>query len=90
MKSLFTEIYSSSHTVVSSAQVVYFFNLFLYFIVIANIFVFKSIAWNLLSQISCSVSVSVIPFPFPDSMFWCCHQITVHVTLHDTKAIDKY
>ena len=70
MKSrLFTGIDSSSHTAVSSAQVVYFFNLFLYFIVIANIFVFKSIAWNLLSRISYSVSVSVIPFPFPDSMF---------------------
>ena len=30
---------------------------------------FKSIAWNLLSQIPYSVSVSVIPFPFPDSGF---------------------
>ena len=49
-----------------------FFNLFIYFVVIANIF-FKSIAWNLLSRIpysvSVSVSVSVIPFPFPDSGF---------------------
>ena len=48
------------------------FNLFIYFVVIANIF-FKSIAWNLLSRIpysvSVSVSVSVIPFPFPDSGF---------------------
>ena len=45
-----------------------FFNLFIYFIVIANIiFFFKSIAWNLLSQIP--YSVSMIPFPFPDSGF---------------------
>ena len=49
----------------------FFFYLFIYFIVIANIIFFKSIAWNLLSQIpySVSVSVSVIPFPFPDSGF---------------------
>ena len=46
-----------------------FFYLFIYFIVIANIFCFKS---NLLSRIpysvsvSVCVSVSVIPFPFPD------------------------
>ena len=46
-----------------------FFYLFIYFIVIANIIFFKSIAWNLLSQIPYSVSVSVIPFPFPDSGF---------------------
>ena len=50
-----------------------FFYLFIYCIVIANIIFFKSIAWNLLSQIpysvSVSVSVSVIPFPFPDSGF---------------------
>ena len=46
-----------------------FFYLFIYFIVIANTFFFKSIAWNLLSQIPYSVSVSVIPFPFPDSGF---------------------
>ena len=48
-----------------------FFYLFIYFIVIANILFFKSIAWNLLSQIpySVSVSVSMIPFPFPDSGF---------------------
>ena len=30
------------------------------------LFFFKSIAWNLLSQIPYSVSVAVIPFPFPD------------------------
>ena len=70
MKSLFTGIDSSSHTAVSSAQVIYsiFFNhLLIYFIVIANIFFYKSIAWSLLSPIP--YSVSVISVPFPDSMF---------------------
>ena len=38
----------------------FFKNLFIYVIVIANIFFFKSIAWNLLSP---------IPFPFLDSGF---------------------
>ena len=49
----------------------FLFYLFIYFIVIANIFFFKSIAWNLFSRIpySVSVSVSVIPFPFPYSGF---------------------
>ena len=73
MKSLFTGIDSSSHTAVSSAQVIYsfFLNLFIYFIVIANIFFYKSIAWSLLSRIpySFSVSVSMISVPFPDSGF---------------------
>ena len=46
--------------------------MFIYFIVIANIFFYKSIAWSLLSRIPYSVSVSVIPVPFPDSMFSCC------------------
>ena len=59
MKSLFTGINSASHTVVSSAQVIYsfmsLFYLFIYFIVIANTY-FESIAWNLLSQILYSVS----------------------------------
>ena len=67
MKSLFTGIDSSSHTAVSSAQVIYsfFLNLFIYFIVIANIFFYKSIAWSLLSRIPYSVSVIPFPFPFP-------------------------
>ena len=75
IKSLFTGTDSSSDTAVSSTQLIYsfmsFFNLFIYFIVIANTFFFKSIAWNLLSRIPYSVSVSlfVIPFPFPDYMF---------------------
>ena len=60
MKSLFTGIDSASHTVVSSAQVIYsfisLFYLFIYFIVIANLYFFESIAWNLLSQIQYSVS----------------------------------
>ena len=43
--------------------------LFIYYFVVANIFFFKSIAWNLLSRIAYYVSVSVIPFPFPDSEF---------------------
>ena len=51
----------------------FFLNLFGYFIVIANIYFFKLIAWNLLSRIPYSVSVSMIPFsfpfPFPDSVF---------------------
>ena len=65
----FTGIDSSGHTAVSSAQVIYSFfkNLFIYFIVIANIFFYKSIAWSLLSRIP--YSVSVIPVPFPDSCF---------------------
>ena len=58
MKSVFTGIDSSSHTAVSSAQVINSFvsllYLFISFFVIANFF-FKSIAWNL----------SRIPFPFP-------------------------
>ena len=60
MKSLFTGIDSASHTVVSSAEVIYscmpLFYLFLYFIFIANTNFFESIAWNLLSQILYSVS----------------------------------
>ena len=69
MKSLFTGIDSSSHTADSSAQVIYsfFFYLFIYFIVIANIFFYKSITWSLLSRIP--YSVSMIPVPFPDSGF---------------------
>ena len=70
----FTGIDFSSHIAVSSAQVIYslfifhfysclFFYLFIYFIVIAYIFFFNSNAWNLLSRILYSVSVSVIPFP---------------------------
>ena len=62
MKSVFTGIDSSSHTAVSSAQVINsfmsLFYLFISFFVIANFF-FKSIAWNF----------SRIPFPFPDSGF---------------------
>ena len=60
MKSLFTGINSASHTVVSSAQVIYsfmpLFYLFIYFIVLANLYFFESIAWNFLSQILYSVS----------------------------------
>ena len=63
---------SSNETAVSSTQLIYsfialyvLFNLFNYFIVIADIFFFKSIAWNLLSRIP--YSVSVIPLTFPDS-----------------------
>ena len=72
MKSIFTGIDSSSHTAASSAQVIYSFmsffkNLFIYFIVIANIFFYKAIAWRLLSRIP--YSVSVIPVPLPDSGF---------------------
>ena len=72
MKSIFTRIDSSSHTAASSAQVIYSFmsffkNLFIYFIVIANIFFYKAIAWRLLSRIP--YSVSVIPVPLPDSRF---------------------
>ena len=69
MKSLFTGIDSSSHTAVSSAQVIYsyFFYLFIYFVVIANIFFYKSTAWSLLSRIP--YSVSVIPVLFSDSEF---------------------
>ena len=40
-----------------------FFYLFIYLIVIANILFFKSIAWNLLSQILYSVSVSGFRIP---------------------------
>ena len=62
MKSLFTGIDSSSHTAVSSAQVINsfmsLFYLFISFFVIANFF-FKSIAWNF----------SRIPFPFPFPWF---------------------
>ena len=71
MKSLFTGMDSSSHTKVSSTQLIYsfmsFFNLFIYFTVIANIYIyfFKSIAWNLLSRIPYSVSVSVSGSPIP-------------------------
>ena len=68
IKSFFTGIDSSSDTAVSSTQLIYsfmyvFFYLFSYFFVIADIFFFKSIAWNLLSRIPYSVSVSVISFP---------------------------
>ena len=69
MKSLFTGIDSSSHIAVSSAQVIYsffFLNLFFCFIVIANIFFYKSIAWSLLSRIP--YSVSLIPLRFHDSV----------------------
>ena len=69
MKSLFTGIDFSRHTAVSSTQIIYsfmsLFHLFIYFILIANIYFFKSIAWNLLSRIPYSVSV----IPFPDSGF---------------------
>ena len=65
---------SSNETAVSSTQLIYsfialyvLFNLFNYFIVIADIFFFKLIAWNLLSRIP--YSVSVIPLTFPDSRF---------------------
>ena len=48
IKSLFTGIDFSSDTAVSSTQLIYsflsFFYLFIYFIVIANIFFLKSIA----------------------------------------------
>ena len=54
-----------------------FFNLFNYFIVIADIFFFKSIAWNLLSRIP--YSVSVIPFPFPDSG---CRVLVLPIKIH--------
>ena len=70
MKSLFTGIDSSSHIAVSPAQVIYFSNLILYFIVIANIFFFQ--IDRLESSVTDSVfriSVSMIPFPFPDSIF---------------------
>ena len=65
MKSLFTEIDSSSHTAVSSTQVIYsyFFNPFIYFVVIANIFFYKSTAWSLLSRIPYSISVILVLFP---------------------------
>ena len=65
MKSLFTRIDSSCHTVVASANAcqviywfIYLFYLFIYCIVIVIIFFFKSIVWNL-SRIPYSVSVSV-------------------------------
>ena len=74
IKSLFTGIVSRDTAVlaVSSTHLNYsfvFFYLFIYFFVTANIFFFKSITWNLLSRIPYSVSVSVIPYPFPDSGF---------------------
>ena len=48
---------------------VFFFYLFIYFIVIANILFFKWIAWNLLSTIPYSVSVSVSVSGFRISCF---------------------
>ena len=69
MKSLFTGIYSSSESAVSSTQLIYSFTSFLIclFILLSLLIYifFKSIAWNLLSRIP----YSVIPFPFPDSGF---------------------
>ena len=74
MKSLFTGIDSSSHTAVSSAQVIYsfmsvfFLSVYLQqFIVIAYIYIFFSnrSLGNLLSWIPYSVSL----IPFPDSRF---------------------
>ena len=72
MNSLCTGIDSSSHTAVSSAQVIYSFMTFFfkkkkpvcYFIswLLICFFFFKSIAWNLLSRIPYSVSVSVSGF----------------------------
>ena len=68
-----------------------FFYLFIYFIVIANILFFKSIAWNLLSQIPYSVSVSVIPFPFPDSGFripcFSAADLTFRERIHDLVSV---
>ena len=55
---------SSTHLICSLMS---FFYLFIYFFVIADIFFFKSIAWNLLSRIP--YFVSVILFPFPDPRF---------------------
>ena len=74
IKSLVTGIVSRDTAVlaVSSTHLNYsfmsFFYLFIYFFVTANIFFFKSITWNLLSRIP--YSVSVIPYPFPDSGFY--------------------
>ena len=66
MKSLFTGIDSASHTAVSSAQVIYsffpLFHLFVYFIVIANIFV---------SNRSLETFFHRFCISFPDSMFQC-------------------
>ena len=66
----------STPLVIQQSPLLYSANLFIcvfflsiYLFVIANIFFFKSIAWNLLSQIPYSVSVSVIPSLFPDSGF---------------------
>ena len=66
MKSLFTGIDSAGHTVVSSAQEIYsfvsLFHLFVYFIVIANIFV---------SNRSLGTFFNGFCIPFPDGMFQC-------------------
>ena len=66
MKSLFTGIDSASNTTVSSAQVIYsfmpLFHLFVYFIVIANIFV---------SNRSPGTVFDGFWISFPDSMFQC-------------------
>ena len=69
MKSLFTGIDSSSrHSAVSPVQVIYFSNLFLYFIVIANIYIFSNRSLGTFCH-GFRISVSMIPFPFPDSIF---------------------
>ena len=62
MKSLFTGIDSSSHTAVSPAQVIIFLNLFLYFIVIANIHFFQ------IDRLEPSVTDCVFRFRFHDSV----------------------
>ena len=62
MKSLFTGIDSSSHTAVSPAQVIIFLNLFLYFIVIANIYFFQ------IDRLEPSVTDCVFRFRFHDSV----------------------
>ena len=83
---LFTGIDSSSDIAVSShcTQLIYsfvsFFNLFIYFIVIANILFFKLIAWNLLSQIPYSVSViSVSAYASLNAAMLLLFEVTLNI-----------
>ena len=73
MKSVFTGIDSSSHTAVSSAQVINSFvsllYLFISFFVIANFFFQVDRLEPFTDSVSVSVSVSVSMIPFPDSGF---------------------
>ena len=72
MKSLFTGIDSSGHTAVSSTQLIYsfmsFFNLFIYFTVIANIYIFFQI-YRLEPSFTDSVFRFRFRFRIPDSTF---------------------